>query len=148
MLPGSLPPSPADSGVSDVDSSSSGGQPCSEELKARLGLPIHCPPQGHVPTGTFLNPNFYHNSPPLRNIWNNRNVPCKCAGIFFILLFFFFLETHALSVADKYRIFSSAISAEFRKYFLSLTRARVRFGANLRPAPHRPVRLNSMKKKI
>ncbi|EAL41814.3 AGAP007327-PA [Anopheles gambiae str. PEST] len=37
---GSLPPSPADSGVSDVDSSSSGGQPaCSDELKARLGIP-------------------------------------------------------------------------------------------------------------
>lgn len=88
---GSLPPSPADSGVSDVDSSSSGGQPCSEELKARLGLPLHCPPQsvtgvgggtaagggGHVPAGTFLNPNFYHNSPPLRNIWTNRNVPTR-----------------------------------------------------------------------
>ncbi|KAL9701637.1 hypothetical protein quinque_005078 [Culex quinquefasciatus] len=38
---GSLPPSPADSGVSDVDSSSSGGQPaCSDELKARLGIPL------------------------------------------------------------------------------------------------------------
>ncbi|XP_055704108.1 ecdysone-induced protein 74EF isoform X1 [Phlebotomus papatasi] len=73
---GSLPPSPADSGVSDVDSSSSGGQPaCSEELKARLGMPPHCPPQGHMAPGTFLHPNFYHNSPPqLRNIWNNRNV--------------------------------------------------------------------------
>ncbi|XP_037044971.1 ecdysone-induced protein 74EF isoform X4 [Bradysia coprophila] len=73
---GSLPPSPADSGVSDVDSSSSGGQPCSEELKARLGLTSHCPQQqsSHVPPGTFLNPNFYHNSPPLRNLWNNRNV--------------------------------------------------------------------------
>ncbi|CAD7083526.1 unnamed protein product [Hermetia illucens] len=71
---GSLPPSPADSGVSDVDSSSSGGQPCSDELKARLGLPPHCPSQGHVATGPFLHPNFYHSSPPLRNIWNNRNV--------------------------------------------------------------------------
>lgn len=77
-FPGSLPPSPADSGVSDVDSSSSGGQPCSEELKARLGLTSHCPQQNnHVPPGTFLNPNFYHNSPPLRNLWNNRNVQCK-----------------------------------------------------------------------
>ncbi|XP_055528890.1 ecdysone-induced protein 74EF-like isoform X2 [Wyeomyia smithii] len=39
---GSLPPSPADSGVSDVDSSSSGGQPaCSDELKARLGIPLN-----------------------------------------------------------------------------------------------------------
>ncbi|XP_058840567.1 ecdysone-induced protein 74EF-like, partial [Topomyia yanbarensis] len=40
-LTSSLPPSPADSGVSDVDSSSSGGQPaCSDELKARLGASI------------------------------------------------------------------------------------------------------------
>ncbi|XP_058458030.1 ecdysone-induced protein 74EF isoform X3 [Malaya genurostris] len=40
-LTSSLPPSPADSGVSDVDSSSSGGQPaCSDELKARLGIPL------------------------------------------------------------------------------------------------------------
>ena len=82
LLKGSLPPSPADSGVSDVDSSSSGGQPCSEELKARLGMPPggpHCPQQGHIPPGgTFLHPNFYHNSPPLRNLWSNRNVPRKC----------------------------------------------------------------------
>ncbi|XP_055314872.1 ecdysone-induced protein 74EF isoform X4 [Sitodiplosis mosellana] len=69
---GSLPPSPADSGVSDVDSSSSGGQPCSEELKARLGLQPHVAPQT-VP-GPFLNPNYYHNPTQLRNIWNNRNV--------------------------------------------------------------------------
>ncbi|XP_055603861.1 mucin-12-like [Uranotaenia lowii] len=142
---GSLPPSPADSGVSDVDSSSSGGQPaCSDELKARLGIPLSSnngvttansssssnpanngqlgnplvngsnglpplnvptspssgsslPPavtlsaavaatqqhlqqqaQAHLPPGTFLRPNFYHhNSPPLRNIWNQRNVPRK-----------------------------------------------------------------------
>ncbi|XP_062540467.1 ecdysone-induced protein 74EF-like isoform X2 [Armigeres subalbatus] len=145
---GSLPPSPADSGVSDVDSSSSGGQPaCSDELKARLGIPLSnggCPgtssnsnnpanagcgtvlppgssggggglpslnssssstsgpaslsssvalsaaaaaaaatqqhiqqqAQAHLPPGTFLRPNFYHhNSPPLRNIWNQRSVP-------------------------------------------------------------------------
>ena len=94
---GSLPPSPADSGVSDVDSSSSAGQPaCSEELKARLGMPTnpsslsssaisaatiaastHLQQQGHLPPGTFLRPNFYHhNSPPFKNIWNNR--PSKC----------------------------------------------------------------------
>lgn len=73
---GSLPPSPADSGVSDVDSSSSGGQPCSEELKARLGLPPHVGPQT-VPSGPFLNPNYYHNPTQLRNIWNNRNVQRK-----------------------------------------------------------------------
>ncbi|XP_049297705.1 ecdysone-induced protein 74EF isoform X2 [Anopheles funestus] len=170
---GSLPPSPADSGVSDVDSSSSGGQPaCSDELKARLGIPTSStgpvsntgqpshphqqqqqqqhqqqqqasqqqqhhqqhhqqpPPQhqhpqsqplavhpnggtgspnggttslssssalsqvaaaavaaaatqqhlqqqaAHLQSGTFLRPNFYHhNSPPLRNIWNQRSVP-------------------------------------------------------------------------
>lgn len=72
---GSLPPSPADSGVSDVDSSSSGGQPCSEELKARLGLQPHVAPQT-VP-GPFLNPNYYHNPTQLRNIWNNRNVQCE-----------------------------------------------------------------------
>lgn len=74
--PGSLPPSPADSGVSDVDSSSSGGQPCSEELKARLGLPPHVGPQ-NVSSGPFLNPNYYHNPTHLRNIWSNRNVQRK-----------------------------------------------------------------------
>lgn len=83
---GSLPPSPADSGVSDVDSSSSGnGQPiCSDEIKARLGLSgttatpnnsgqqqTQLPPP---PPGTFLHPNFYHQSAPLRNLWSNRNV--------------------------------------------------------------------------
>lgn len=85
IVTGSLPPSPADSGVSDVDSSSSGGQPaCSEELKARLGMPPHCPPQGHMAPGTFLHPNFYHNSPPqLRNIWNNRNVSREFPNTFF-----------------------------------------------------------------
>lgn len=35
IVPGSLPPSPADSGVSDVDSSSS-GHTSNDELKARL----------------------------------------------------------------------------------------------------------------
>ncbi|XP_067647472.1 ecdysone-induced protein 74EF isoform X3 [Eurosta solidaginis] len=68
---GSFPPSPADSGVSDVDSSSSGGQPCSDEIKARLGLPTHCHPHAsHIPSGTFLHPNLYQNSASLRNIWN------------------------------------------------------------------------------
>lgn len=89
LLSGSLPPSPADSGVSDVDSSSSGnGQPiCSDEIKARLGLSgttatpnnsgqqqTQLPPP---PPGTFLHPNFYHQSAPLRNLWSNRNVSCK-----------------------------------------------------------------------
>lgn len=89
LISGSLPPSPADSGVSDVDSSSSGnGQPiCSDEIKARLGLSgttatpnnsgqqqTQLPP--HTP-GTFLHPNFYHQSAPLRNLWNNRNVSCE-----------------------------------------------------------------------
>ncbi|CAD7003451.1 unnamed protein product [Ceratitis capitata] len=68
---GSFPPSPADSGVSDVDSSSSGGQPCSDEIKARLGISAHCHPHSsHIPTGTFLHPNLYQNSASLRNIWN------------------------------------------------------------------------------
>lgn len=89
LLPGSLPPSPADSGVSDVDSSSSGnGQPiCSDEIKARLGLSgttatpnnsgqqqTQLPPP---PPGTFLHPNFYHQTAPLRNLWSNRNVSRK-----------------------------------------------------------------------
>jgi hypothetical protein len=37
LVTGSLPPSPADSGVSDVDSSSS-GHASNDELKARLQL--------------------------------------------------------------------------------------------------------------
>lgn len=100
LILGSLPPSPADSGVSDVDSSSSGGQPaCSEELKARLSMPPHATTvgnsagsqpngiaggvggasNGHLPHGTFLHPNFYHNSQPsaLSRLWNRGNVSCK-----------------------------------------------------------------------
>lgn len=74
---GSFPPSPADSGVSDVDSSSSGGQSCSDELKARLGLPAHCANlTPHLGAGTFLHPTLYPNSNPLRNIWN-RGVASK-----------------------------------------------------------------------
>lgn len=87
LIPGSLPPSPADSGVSDVDSSSSGnGQPiCSDEIKARLGLsgttaiPNNSGQQNQLPpppAGTFLHPNFYQTA-PLRNLWNNRNVSCE-----------------------------------------------------------------------
>ncbi|XP_044757168.1 ecdysone-induced protein 74EF isoform X1 [Coccinella septempunctata] len=45
---GSLPPSPADSGVSDVDSSSS-GHTSTDELKSRLQ------PSLHSPVGNFLN---------------------------------------------------------------------------------------------
>lgn len=105
---GSLPPSPADSGVSDVDSSSSGnGQPiCSDELKARLGLsgtstattPNNSGQQQQQqqqqsqqlpppPPGAFLHPNFYHQSAPLRNLWNNRNVPSSEFWNFLLLLF-------------------------------------------------------------
>lgn len=98
-FPGSLPPSPADSGVSDVDSSSSGnGQPiCSDEIKARLGLSgttatpnnsgqqqTQLPPP---PPGTFLHPNFYHQTAPLRNLWNNRNVSCKY--LYLLRVYFF-----------------------------------------------------------
>lgn len=100
---GSLPPSPADSGVSDVDSSSSGGQPaCSEELKARLSMPPHATTvangastqqngitggsnNGHLPPhGTFLHPNFYHNSQPsaLSRLWNRGNVSRKYSFFF------------------------------------------------------------------
>ncbi|XP_017471805.1 PREDICTED: ecdysone-induced protein 74EF-like [Rhagoletis zephyria] len=77
---GSFPPSPADSGVSDVDSSSSGGQPCSDEIKARLGIPAHCHPHAsHVTSGTFLHPNLYQNSASLRNIWNRSvGTPVMC----------------------------------------------------------------------
>ena len=94
IFTGSLPPSPADSGVSDVDSSSSGnGQPiCSDEIKARLGLSQtaagnaqsgqqqqQLPPP---PPGTFLHPNFYSQAAPLRNLWNNRS--CKSPSIIFL----------------------------------------------------------------
>lgn len=57
MLSGSLPPSPADSGVSDVDSSSS-GHTSTDELKARLqppGLGPHSP-LGYHPKQHFLSP--------------------------------------------------------------------------------------------
>lgn len=83
-----------------MDSSSSGGQPaCSEELKARLSMPPHATTvgggggagsqpnggitvasnNGHLPHGTFLHPNFYHNSQPsaLSRLWNRGNVSCK-----------------------------------------------------------------------
>ncbi|XP_065199783.1 ecdysone-induced protein 74EF isoform X2 [Planococcus citri] len=45
---GSLPPSPADSGVSDVDSSSS-GHGSNDELRARLQPPLHIHPHHHHP---------------------------------------------------------------------------------------------------
>jgi hypothetical protein len=97
FLSGSLPPSPADSGVSDVDSSSSGnGQPiCSDEIKARLGLSgasasanasgqqQQLPPP---PPGTFLHPNFYSQA-PLRNLWSNRNVSCEFVNYYLIFGF-------------------------------------------------------------
>ncbi|KAF2893425.1 hypothetical protein ILUMI_12746 [Ignelater luminosus] len=58
---GSLPPSPADSGVSDVDSSSS-GHASTDELKSRLqppGLGPHSP-LGFPPNQQFLTPYHYH----------------------------------------------------------------------------------------
>ncbi|KAF7269402.1 hypothetical protein GWI33_017571 [Rhynchophorus ferrugineus] len=51
---GSLPPSPADSGVSDVDSSSS-GHASTDELKARLQPSIHSPVGGLFPRHPSLN---------------------------------------------------------------------------------------------
>ncbi|XP_025829364.1 ecdysone-induced protein 74EF-like [Agrilus planipennis] len=60
---GSLPPSPADSGVSDVDSSSS-GHTSTDELKARLqppsGLGPHSPLGYHHNQQQFLSPYHYH----------------------------------------------------------------------------------------
>lgn len=58
---GSLPPSPADSGVSDVDSSSS-GHTSTDELKARLnpsGLGPHSPLGYHPSQQQFLTPYHY-----------------------------------------------------------------------------------------
>ncbi|KAL0276028.1 UNVERIFIED_CONTAM: hypothetical protein PYX00_003706 [Menopon gallinae] len=63
---GSLPPSPADSGVSDVDSSSS-GHTSNDELKARLqpGPASRTPESGYYQNpggGGFLVPSFYSGS--------------------------------------------------------------------------------------
>lgn len=115
VFSGSLPPSPADSGVSDVDSSSSGGQTCSDELKARLGLPSHCPPQNHVPPGPFLNPNYYHNSPPLRNIWSNRSVTCKYPMHFVFLLYQANLNSHKFDDGDDCTFVRRVSELEMRK---------------------------------
>ncbi|XP_019767847.2 ecdysone-induced protein 74EF isoform X1 [Dendroctonus ponderosae] len=60
---GSLPPSPADSGVSDVDSSSS-GHTSTDELKARLQPSIHSPVGGlfsRHPALTWNAPLHQHN---------------------------------------------------------------------------------------
>ena len=54
LVPGSLPPSPADSGVSDVDSSSS-GHTSNDELKARLQLtPGNRSSSSYLTAGTQL----------------------------------------------------------------------------------------------
>lgn len=61
VITGSLPPSPADSGVSDVDSSSS-GHTSTDELKARLnppGLGPHSPLGYHPSQQQFLTPYHY-----------------------------------------------------------------------------------------
>ncbi|KAK6636946.1 hypothetical protein RUM43_010610 [Polyplax serrata] len=63
---GSLPPSPADSGVSDVDSSSS-GHTSNDELKARLqpGPASRTSDSGYYQNpggGGFLVPSFYSGS--------------------------------------------------------------------------------------
>ncbi|KAK9498795.1 hypothetical protein O3M35_003352 [Rhynocoris fuscipes] len=91
FLTGSLPPSPADSGVSDVDSSSS-GHTSNDELRARLQPPQHPyyqphqqPPQqttgplAPVPSATTLYPPAHFLSPyyqqPQHTPYSNRN--CK-----------------------------------------------------------------------
>jgi len=58
---GSLPPSPCDSGVSDVEPSSS-SQTSDEESKNNSRLNIHCPPSPQPPAG-FLSP-FYPSGHP------------------------------------------------------------------------------------
>lgn len=67
ILSGSLPPSPADSGVSDVDSSSS-GHTSTDELKARL-QPTPLPPSNgaggppgpqHSPLGAGSGGGYHH----------------------------------------------------------------------------------------
>ncbi|ERL85046.1 hypothetical protein D910_02469, partial [Dendroctonus ponderosae] len=63
FVKGSLPPSPADSGVSDVDSSSS-GHTSTDELKARLQPSIHSPVGGlfsRHPALTWNAPLHQHN---------------------------------------------------------------------------------------
>lgn len=66
---GSLPPSPADSGVSDVDSSSS-GHASTDELKARLQPALHSPTMGnflsrhHLAPWTAAQPVHHHQGRP------------------------------------------------------------------------------------
>ncbi|XP_072390594.1 uncharacterized protein Eip74EF isoform X1 [Diabrotica undecimpunctata] len=60
---GSLPPSPADSGVSDVDSSSS-GHTSTDELKARLQPSIHSPVGTLFPRHPFSWNNTHHGQRP------------------------------------------------------------------------------------
>lgn len=62
LITGSLPPSPADSGVSDVDSSSS-GHTSTDELKARLQPSIHSPVGTLFPRHPF-SWNNAHQRPP------------------------------------------------------------------------------------
>lgn len=100
LLAGSLPPSPADSGVSDVDSSSS-GHTSTDELKARLqpsgSLGPHSP-LGYHHNQQFLTPYHYptgqqhrsHLSHPQHHYASVRT-PSKCkllsvtSSTFFIL---------------------------------------------------------------
>lgn len=86
-----LPPGSAggDGGLPSLNSSSSPTS-CPTSLSSSVALSaaaaaaaatqqhLQQQAQAHLPPGTFLRPNFYHhNSPPLRNIWNQRSVPRK-----------------------------------------------------------------------
>lgn len=83
LVPGSLPPSPADSGVSDVDSSSS-GHASTDELKARLqppGLGPHSPlGYHHVNQQQFLAPYHYppgHGQPHRSHMPHQHHYPVR-----------------------------------------------------------------------
>lgn len=79
---GSLPPSPADSGVSDVDSSSS-GHTSTDELKARLQPPAlgpHSPLGYHHNQSQFLTPYHYppgHSQPHRGHLPHQHHYPVR-----------------------------------------------------------------------
>lgn len=91
FVSGSLPPSPADSGVSDVDSSSS-GHASTDELKARLqppGLGPHSPLGYPVNQQQFLAPYHYspgHGQPHRSHMPHQHHYPVRPQRKFFILI--------------------------------------------------------------